>query len=207
MYINNVSTICEMENTHKASQNIRNETKFKEILDTEVEKKTPTIMMEDILKTKYNAKIISTYSDFSTNSIEGLNNVIIGKDTLRHMENDTAFKNKILKIIDECCSPEALEEIRSLSPPVKSAGVIIYPDGKYLCWLESIYSERSNESNRHRNDGYRGNQKEKQIVNPQIENIENELVMLGIISDSIIASNEDQNNNGVIFDTLKKKRR
>lgn len=114
---------------------------FEDLINDEVRKNTS---IEEFLKnveTNYNAKITVSSDLFFANQITGLNNVIIGGDTLNKMKNDSVFCEKILKVIDEVCSYSAQQEVRSLTPPVKSAGVIIYPDGSYLCWLESIYSD------------------------------------------------------------------
>lgn len=204
MYIDNVYAIGVMRTANPESQIKKNEVEFGEILNTEIKKDTFS-SMEEILETNHNAKIIDYYSSESLNCIDGLNNVIICQDTLRHMENDVTFKNRILKIIDDCCSPSAIEEVRSLSPPVKSAGVIIYPDGNYLCWIESIYSNRSNESFDHNKDSI--GEKNKARISNQIGNIEKELIIDGLIGDSIITDNEEQNNNNVILNKIIKKRR
>ena len=46
------------------------------------------------------------------------------------------MKKKIMSAIEEFCSPEEQAKINALVPPVKSAGLIIYPDGRTLYWLE-----------------------------------------------------------------------
>ena len=116
---------------------------FEEIMDNEVKKNASIEELVKNIESNHNAKITISSDFFSATSITGLNNVIIGGDTLEKMKNDGAFCERIMKIIDENCSYSAQQEIRSLSPPAKSAGVIIYPDGSYLCWIESIYSNRA----------------------------------------------------------------
>lgn len=143
MQINNVHLCDECIMTTKVMNAKSQKTNFEDILFKEANRK---ISYEDLVKDieKYhNAKIgLSSDSPFR-NSITGLNNVIIGESTLEKMTNDSVFRKKIMKVIDECCSSSAQQEIECLSPPAKSAGVIIYPDGSYLCWIESIYSDRT----------------------------------------------------------------
>ena len=52
------------------------------------------------------------------------------------MEENPVLAKKVMSAIEEFCSPEAQAEINALSPPVKSAGMIVYPDGNTLYWLE-----------------------------------------------------------------------
>ena len=80
------------------------------------------------------------------------NYVIIFPETLSKMESDPALKKSVLSKIEEFCSSESQKEIQALSPPVKSAGMIIYPDGSTLYWLEGYPNEI-------------GNEKDKKIVN------------------------------------------
>ena len=68
------------------------------------------------------------------------------------MESDPALRKSVLSKIEEFCSSESQKEIQALSPPVKSAGMIIYPDGSTLYWLEGYPNEI-------------GNEKDKKIVN------------------------------------------
>ena len=143
MQINNVHSCDECITTTKVTNDKSKMTNFEDILIKEVKR---NLTYEDLVKDieKYhNAKIVLSPDASFCNSITGLNNVIIGKSTLEKMTNDSVFRKKIMKVIDECCSFSAQQEIESLSPPAKSAGVIIYPDGSYLCWIESIYSDRT----------------------------------------------------------------
>ena len=68
------------------------------------------------------------------------------------MEENPALKKKVMSAIEEFCSPKAQAEINALAPPVKSAGMIVYPDGDTLYWLEGYSNEI-------------GNEKDKKIVN------------------------------------------
>lgn len=72
----------------------------------------------------------------NTYDIRCTNYVLISPETLSKMEDNPALKKKIMSAIEEFCSPEGQAEISALAPPVKSAGMIIYPDGNTLYWLE-----------------------------------------------------------------------
>lgn len=69
------------------------------------------------------------------------NYVQITPETLERMEMDENLKRKVLGKIDEFCSADGQAEIKSLSPPVKSAGMIVYPSGDCLYWLEGYPNE------------------------------------------------------------------
>ena len=62
--------------------------------------------------------------------------VAISGGTLSKMEESPVLKKKVMSAIEEFCSPQNQAEINALAPPVKSAGMIIYPDGDALYWLE-----------------------------------------------------------------------
>lgn len=74
--------------------------------------------------------LLNTY-DFKCKNYVG-----ISQETLSKMEQDPALKKKIMSAIEEFCSPEEQAKVNALQPPVKSAGMIIYPDGDVLYWLE-----------------------------------------------------------------------
>ena len=101
------------------------------------------------------------------------------------MKTDNVFREKIMKVIDECCSYSAQQEIKSLSPPAKSAGVIIYPDGSYLCWIESIYSNKTDIKKDKNTDDFLvkaiDNIKENQVVD-----IAEQFYDLGIVPDNAV---------------------
>lgn len=65
------------------------------------------------------------------------NYVSISAGTLSKMEENPVLKNKVMSAIEEFCSPIEQAKVNALQPPVKSAGMIIYPDGEALYWLES----------------------------------------------------------------------
>lgn len=76
-------------------------------------------------------------TDFlNTHDIRCKNYVAISADTLSKMEKNPALKKKVMSAIEEFCSPQNQAEINALAPPVKSAGMIVYPDGDALYWLE-----------------------------------------------------------------------
>ena len=72
----------------------------------------------------------------NTNNIKCTNYVCISQETLSKMEQIPSLKKKVFDAIAEFSSPEGQAEIKALQPPVKSAGMIVYPDGKILYWLE-----------------------------------------------------------------------
>lgn len=140
----NKSTL--VNNTKKILYGI-NTNQFEELLAKRMNTQSIDALYNEI-EQKYNAKLcvnsFSSYMDFmNSTDANSLNNVLISKSTLEKMKNNPAFKEKICNIINENCSQSALNELRSLTPPVKSSGVIIYPDGTYLCWVESINNEKS----------------------------------------------------------------
>lgn len=83
-----------------------------------------------------------------TNDLRGTNHVIISPAALSKMESDPVMKEKVLNDIEEFCSPENQAEINALSPPVKSAGMIVYPDGRTLYWIEGYPNEIGSEKNK-----------------------------------------------------------
>lgn len=147
MQIDNINLYRENILNSKAVDCKSQKVNFDKILNHEIEKNTSIIDLVKNIESGHNAKITVSSDPFSDLPIAGLNNVIIGGNTLEKMNNNSAFREKIMSIIDDWCSDSAQQERRSLAPPVKSGGIIIYPDGSYLCWLESIYSDRENEEN------------------------------------------------------------
>lgn len=93
------------------------------------------------IRDKYNVTLnvgaIGNVNDLlNTYDFKCKNYVAISQDTLSKMEQDPALKKKIMSAIEEFCSPEEQAKVNALQPPVKSAGMIIYPDGDVLYWLE-----------------------------------------------------------------------
>lgn len=76
------------------------------------------------------------------------NYVGISQGTLAKMETDPALKKKAMGAIEEFCSPEEQAKVNALQPPVKSAGMLIYPNGDTLYWLESYPNEIETEKNK-----------------------------------------------------------
>lgn len=185
MQINNINSYDECITMMKAIDTKSQKIDFVDVLTNEVKRNTS---FEDLVKnieTYHNAKIILSSDSSSSNSITGLNNVIIGRSTLEKMKTDNVFREKIMKVIDECCSYSAQQEIKSLSPPAKSAGVIIYPDGSYLCWIESIYSNKTDIKKDKNTDDFLvkpiDNIKENQVVD-----IAEQFYDLGIVPDNAV---------------------
>ena len=109
-----------------------------------------------------------------TNDLRGTNHVIISPAALSNMEKNPVLKEKVLNDIEEFCSPENQAEIRALQPPVKSAGMIVYPDGRALYWIEGYPNEI-------------GSEKAKKIVK---ENSRNELLqMYGNVDNQMTENN------------------
>lgn len=76
------------------------------------------------------------------------NYVRISPKVLSKMEKDPVLKKKVLSEIAEFCSPQQQAKVNALQPPVKSAGMMIYPDGSTLYWLESYPNDLGNEKNK-----------------------------------------------------------
>ena len=89
--------------------------------------------------------IVSCQQLLDEYDMRGTNHVIISPETLSKMESDPVLKGSVLSKIEEFCSSESQKEIQALSPPVKSAGMIIYPDGSTLNWLEGYPNKIVNE--------------------------------------------------------------
>ena len=83
-----------------------------------------------------------------TNDLRGTNHVIISPTALSKMENNPVLKEKVLNNIEEFCSPQNQAEIKALQPLVKSAGMIVYPDGRTLYWIEGYPNEIGSDKNK-----------------------------------------------------------
>ena len=141
-----ISKSTLVNNTKKLLYDL-NTNQFEKLLSKDMNTQSIDALFKEI-EQKYNAKLsvdsFSSYIDFmNSTDVNSLNNVLISKSTLEKMGKNPAFKEKICKIINENCSQSSINELRSLTPPVKSSGVIIYPDGTYLCWVESINNEKN----------------------------------------------------------------
>lgn len=93
--------------------------------------------IKDAYDVTLNVGSIGTVNDLlNTYDIRCTNYVLISPETLSKMEENPALKKKVMSAIDEFCSPKGQAEIKALAPHVKSAGMIVYPDGDTLYWLE-----------------------------------------------------------------------
>lgn len=80
--------------------------------------------------------IINVNEILNNYDVQCKNFVCIPQETLTKMEENPVLKKKVLTAIEEFCSPEEQAEINALQPPVKSAGMLVYPDGRIMYWLE-----------------------------------------------------------------------
>lgn len=94
------------------------------------------------------SNVIDCNQFLDTNDLMGTNHVIISPAALSKMENNPVMKRKVLNDIEEFCSPENQGKIKALQPPVKSAGMIVYPDGRTLYWIEGYPNEIGGEKNK-----------------------------------------------------------
>lgn len=85
-----------------------------------------------------------------TCDIRCTNYVRISQETLARMEKNPALKEKVLNEIAEFCSSKQQAEIKGLQPPVKSAGMMIYPDGSMFYWIEGYPNEFGSEKDKRR---------------------------------------------------------
>ena len=135
MEIQSINSNININNT-QAKAGIVQSNEFKELFD----KITGGDMAQEIRYTydvTLNVGSIGNVTDFlNTHDIRCRNYVAISGETLSKMEENPALKQKVMSVIEEFCSPKTQAEINALAPPVKSAGMIVYPDGDTLYWLE-----------------------------------------------------------------------
>jgi hypothetical protein len=150
-----------------ATENLQN-SDFKQLFD----KITGGEIAQEIRENYNVALSVETLGQMpDTSDINCRNYVSISPGTLSEMEQNPALKKKILQEIEEFCSPKNQAEVDALQPPVKSAGMIIYPDGTALYWLEAYPTEI-------------GSEKSEKIIN---ENSINELLqMYGNADDQVL---------------------
>ncbi len=89
------------------------------------------------IKNKYNVHLHNFTGNYLSVDNREIDNVLISGSTLKKMSTDIGLKNKVLKHIEAVSSMEWRAEVRSLIPPVKNSGVIIYEDGSALYWAEA----------------------------------------------------------------------
>ena len=135
MEIQSINSNININNTQAKAGSVQSN-EFKELFD----KITGGDMAQEIRDTydvTLNVGSIGNVTDFlNTHDIRCKNFVAISADTLSKMEENPVLKKKVMSAIEEFCSPKAQAEINALAPPVKSAGMIVYPDGDTLYWLE-----------------------------------------------------------------------
>ena len=135
MEIQSINSNININNTQAKAGSVQSN-EFKELFD----KITGGDMAQEIRDTydvTLNVGSIGNVTDFlNTHDIRCKNFVAISADTLSKMEENPALKKKVMSAIREFCGPKAQAEINALAPPVKSAGMIVYPDGDTLYWLE-----------------------------------------------------------------------
>lgn len=134
-------------NTISRTQDVSRDS-FKELLS----KITGGEIAEEI-RDKYNitldvGSMVGYQQILDTYDLKCTNYVRISPETLSKMESDPALKAKVLEAIEEFCSSESQASIKSLAPPVKSAGMIVYPDGKTFYWLEGYPNDFENEKDK-----------------------------------------------------------
>ena len=135
MEIQSINSNININHTQAKAGSVQSN-EFKELFD----KITGGDLAQEIRDTydvTLNVGSIGNVTDFLNNhDIRCKNYVAISADTLSKMEENPALKKKVMSAIEEFCSPEGQAEINALAPPVKSAGMIVYPDGDTLYWLE-----------------------------------------------------------------------
>lgn len=135
MDIQNVSLNTNINNSQSKVSSVQNDD-FRQLLH----KITGGSLIQEIRDTydvTLNVGSIGTVDNLlNTYDIRCTNYVLISPETLSKMEENPVLKKKVMSAIDEFCSPEGQAEIKALAPPVKSAGMIVYPDGDTLYWLE-----------------------------------------------------------------------
>ena len=150
MEIQSINSNININNTQAKAGSVQSN-EFKELFD----KITGGDLAQEIRDTydvTLNVGSIGNVTDFlNTHDIRCKNYVAISADTLFKMEENPALKKKVMSAIEEFCSPEGQAEINALAPPVKSAGMIVYPDGDTLYWLEGYPNDF-------------GNMKEKKVI-------------------------------------------
>lgn len=124
------------------------ESDFKELFEKITGGKLAREIRENYNVTLNVGNVINCDEFLNTNDLRGTNHVIISPAALSKMENNPVLKEKVLNDIEEFCSPENQAEIKALQPPVKSAGMIVYPDGRTLYWIEGYPNEIGSEKNK-----------------------------------------------------------
>ena len=155
MEIQSINSNININNTQAKAGSVQSN-EFKELFD----KITGGDLAQEIRDTydvTLNVGSIGNVTDFlNTHDIRCKNYVAVSADTLSKMEENPVLKKKVMSAIEEFCSPEAQAEINALAPPVKSAGMIVYPDGDTLYWLEGYPNDF-------------GDMKEKKVIASEVD--------------------------------------
>ena len=155
MEIQSINSNININNTQDKACGVQSN-EFKELFD----KITGGDLAQEIRDTydvTLNVGSIGNVTDFlNTHDIRCKNFVAISADTLSKMEENPVLKKKVMSAIEEFCSPKAQAEINALAPPVKSAGMIVYPDGDTLYWLEGYPNDF-------------GDMKEKKVIASEVD--------------------------------------
>lgn len=155
MEIQSINSNININNTQAKAGSVQSN-EFKELFD----KITGGNLAQEIRDTydvTLNVGSIGNVTDFlNTHDIRCKNYVAVSADTLSKMEENPVLKKKVMSAIEEFCSPEAQAEINALAPPVKSAGMIVYPDGDTLYWLEGYPNDF-------------GDMKEKKVIASEVD--------------------------------------
>ncbi len=146
-----LSSIAAQGNTI-VDNSIKCKDEFEKLLQ-QINEDTDIAEMKKFLDEKYNVTLdvgsIGNCYDFLNNhDIRCTNYVRISPQTLQNMEKNPALKNKVLNAIKDFCSEEEQMKIKALQPPVKSAGMMIYPDGRTLYWLEGYPNEAGSKNHK-----------------------------------------------------------
>ena len=117
--------------------NVSSSDSFKQLFDR--------VEIAEEIKAKYDVTLdVETFANvdalLNNNDIRCKNMVCISPEILEKMERDPALKKKVLSAIEEFCSSEEQAKVNALQPPVKSAGMIVYPNGDILYWLEGYHN-------------------------------------------------------------------
>ena len=140
MEIQSINSNININNTQAKAGSVQSN-EFKELFDKIIGGDLAQ-EIRDTYDVTLNVGSIGNVTDFlNTHDMRCKNYVAISVDTLSKMEENPALKKKVMSAIEEFCSSEAQAEINALAPPVKSAGMIVYPDGDTLYWLEGYSND------------------------------------------------------------------
>ncbi len=174
MEIQGINSSININHTQSQMGSVQSN-EFKELLD----KITGGDMAQKIRDTydvTLNVGSIGNVTGFlNTYDIRCKNYVAISGETLSKMEENPVLEKKIMRAIEEFCSPAAQAEINALAPPVKSAGMIVYPDGDTLYWLEGYPNDW-------------GNMKEKKVIVSDADIVDAQKIYSSMVDDSIMGN-------------------